>query len=768
MTFLSPWFLYALGAAAVPLLLHLVRRRRIRVMPWAAWRFLVASQQRLKRRLRIEQLVLAAVRAAIVALIVLAFARPAIRTQGASRSSDGPVHAVIALDNSASMGYEREGRTDFARAREIAETIIRKTLKQGDTVSVALISSSPTTPLKHPSHDLESARTLVRNARMSSLATDYDKAAKLCLELCAAGRAPRKEVFIITDSQRAGFGDSGAKSNGGDAGPWTRLARVARLTWVNVAQRTRPNVSVSHPVLSRAMVTPDVPVRIEARIANRTGSPIESLSARLEVDGRGGAAAPLRLRDGGVEVASFVHAFSSPGVHTGRIVVGQPDGMTADNSAWFAVRVRPTLRVLVVGSPAVGTTASDSLYVTTALAPTGASEGQTGNMTARAVATLGEASSLAGAYDVVVFAGARSVSNAEATRLRSFVSSGGGLLVFPSARGASGLAPLWSSASGPLSPVRIGERRIHAQDDPAGLDAASVAHPSLAMFRTTDESELSAARVSVSYDVGPPSPLPPPTRGGGGTGAPADGDRGGGGTGAPADGDRGGGETGQLDTMLRFADGRAAIVQAPVGEGRVIVCAFPAGIDGGDLPLKAAYVPLLHQLVSYLAASDPTHRMVTVGGSCALRFGIENAARRFVLALPPDTTQAIGGDGASRRNVPLNGVTGPDSILVRCPVTTATGPHTVSVLDASGQVRGADAYVANLAEAESDLTVAGETEIAALTGSVPMAFASDADNIERVVRANRFGSEYWSTLLLVALSLMAVEAYLARAFGRRS
>lgn len=126
-----------------------------------------------------------------------------------------------------------------------------------------------------------------------------------------------------------------------------------------------------------------------------------------------------------------------------------------------------------------------------------------------------------------------------------------------------------------------------------------------------------------------------------------------------------------------------------------------------------------------------------------------------------------GGVAASGR-VPLTATVGPDAIVVRCPATTRPGPHTVSVRDASGQERGVEGYVANIAEAESDLTTASDDEIAAQTGSIPMAFATDADNIERVVRANRFGVEYRVPLLMGALALMALEAYLARAFGRRS
>src|SRR5438270_4195092 len=62
------------GAAAVPVVIHLLNRRRYRVVEWAAMRFLLAAQRKNTRRMRIEQLLLLACRVLIVLLIVLAMA----------------------------------------------------------------------------------------------------------------------------------------------------------------------------------------------------------------------------------------------------------------------------------------------------------------------------------------------------------------------------------------------------------------------------------------------------------------------------------------------------------------------------------------------------------------------------------------------------------------------------------------------------------------------------------------------------------------------
>src|SRR5258708_35263858 len=60
------------GGVAVPIIIHLLNRRRYRVVVWAAMRFLLAAERKNAKKMRIEQLLLLAVRTALVLLLVLA------------------------------------------------------------------------------------------------------------------------------------------------------------------------------------------------------------------------------------------------------------------------------------------------------------------------------------------------------------------------------------------------------------------------------------------------------------------------------------------------------------------------------------------------------------------------------------------------------------------------------------------------------------------------------------------------------------------------
>src|SRR5579862_7319206 len=98
MSFLNPVFLGALALVGIPLLIHLIRRRKLRTIRWAAMEFLLQSQRKQKRRLRIEELILLALRMLIVALAVLAFARPVLRSLGLPLlGQNAHVYAVIVV-----------------------------------------------------------------------------------------------------------------------------------------------------------------------------------------------------------------------------------------------------------------------------------------------------------------------------------------------------------------------------------------------------------------------------------------------------------------------------------------------------------------------------------------------------------------------------------------------------------------------------------------------------------------------------------------------
>src|SRR5450755_2630252 len=61
-----------IGAVSIPVIIHLINRRRYKIVPWAAMKFLLAAQKQTRKRMRIEQLLLLLCRILILALILFA------------------------------------------------------------------------------------------------------------------------------------------------------------------------------------------------------------------------------------------------------------------------------------------------------------------------------------------------------------------------------------------------------------------------------------------------------------------------------------------------------------------------------------------------------------------------------------------------------------------------------------------------------------------------------------------------------------------------
>src|SRR5207249_2671544 len=77
-SFLNPAFLWALPAAAIPIVIHLLSRRRLPEVSFPTTQFLRDLEPQEIRRLRLREILLLILRTLAILLLVLAFARPSL------------------------------------------------------------------------------------------------------------------------------------------------------------------------------------------------------------------------------------------------------------------------------------------------------------------------------------------------------------------------------------------------------------------------------------------------------------------------------------------------------------------------------------------------------------------------------------------------------------------------------------------------------------------------------------------------------------------
>ncbi|HME61822.1 MAG TPA: BatA domain-containing protein, partial [Candidatus Binatia bacterium] len=121
--FLYPAFLIGLLAASLPILIHLLNRRKLQRIQFPAVRFILLSQKRISRSYRLRHWLLLALRTLAVVFLVLLLANPIFQTGAGLFAGGGPVSLVVLLDNSLSMTWSGDGN-GFKQAKDAARLLI--------------------------------------------------------------------------------------------------------------------------------------------------------------------------------------------------------------------------------------------------------------------------------------------------------------------------------------------------------------------------------------------------------------------------------------------------------------------------------------------------------------------------------------------------------------------------------------------------------------------------------------------------------------------
>jgi hypothetical protein len=424
LTFLNAAFLFAALAALLPLLIHLISRRRVATVDFSSLRFLKELERRKIRRVRLRQILLLVIRSLIILLAALALARPTLRGAfGGSARAHARTSVAIVLDDSASMSRERDDGRLFDRAVAIAEELA-SLLDEGDQAFLITAGSPTERPLGDGTFSPDVLRETVSELTARYTSTDYTGAVRDALALLAGSRNLTRELYIIGDMQRTGWSPAESTAGVGVAVESAEEPADAERTSVYFMPLSAPSSNVS--------VTS---VLAERRYGGTPG--LFTITANVRGHGWRGGDIPVRLfLDGvqagqaGVEIgpddsgeARFSVSVDENVWHSGRVELS-PDAMSADNARHFVIpRIRRT-DVLIVKNE-LDDDVEDAYFIERALDPTGES--------ARFACSVAAARTLSGQdrgrFAVVVLADVERLDADGTAWLRDHVSSGGGLLL---------------------------------------------------------------------------------------------------------------------------------------------------------------------------------------------------------------------------------------------------------------------------------------------------------------------------------------------------
>lgn len=376
--FLNPLMLWGLGAAAVPIAIHLLHRRRFQRQRWAAMEWLLLAANQNKKRLQMENLLLLLARTCAVLFLALALTRPSFSEVPALLGAQQKTHLYVLLDNSASMSARSGTRSAFDEALGAVASQIAQ-LADDDPVSLVLTndvwgegrhSGRPRMILKDV-RDHSAVRRRLGEMKTAATRADLADALRTLDEAVPSTGTMRRRVAIISDFQAVTVEGSGAGGAPDEAKADAVRSVIERLHGKGAevlpiqVGREVANVAITdlRPAEDRDVVQGATAI-FHAEIRNYSDR-AQRVEVKFRVDGReigdstqivemparaaGTAPAPSAT-------AQFWTVFTDKdvGVHVITATI-QTDAMPLDDSRGLAFSVRPQVRVLLVdGEPSGG------------------------------------------------------------------------------------------------------------------------------------------------------------------------------------------------------------------------------------------------------------------------------------------------------------------------------------------------------------------------------------------------------------------------------
>jgi len=392
---LTPLALAGLVAVGLPVWLHLLRKHKTTPLPFASLMFFERRTQSSIKHRRLQYLLLLALRAAVIALLAFAFARPFLHSRLAALAG-GPKLTVLAIDNSFSM---RDGDR-LARAKREAADVASK-LRDQDKLQVLAFGSQV--------HVMGDSAAAIQTIQPTDTRSSYAELSRALRSIAQSSRLP-VEAHLFSDMQK-----SSLPANFADL----RLGESVRLIAHPVADRRAANFAVES-VNAPRRVYGSGKARVEATIAGY-GTDQVKRRVSLVLNGREIDSKTVDVPAGGRAAAEFLPADLPFGLNRGEVRIDSGDNLPDDDRFYFSVERAEARRVLFVHE---GRNQRDALYFRTALEAAAESAyaldavpvEQSGNLDLHK-------------YAFVVLSDVGSLPASFETALRDYVRAGGSLLV---------------------------------------------------------------------------------------------------------------------------------------------------------------------------------------------------------------------------------------------------------------------------------------------------------------------------------------------------
>ncbi|HUL43383.1 MAG TPA: BatA domain-containing protein [Bacteroidota bacterium] len=712
MTFLNPFVLLGLAAAAIPVLFHLLTLRKLRTVEFSTLTFLKELQQTRIRRLKFRQLILLLIRILLVIFIVLAFARPALHgTLFTGIGTEAHSTILIIFDDSFSMDASDEHGERLKQAKDAADKLL-SVVKQGDEIYFLKLSDLPKVTVNPPTHDVGVIRRALQETQVSDIRHTLDDGLTAALPLLRRSTNANRELYIISDMQKTLFELPQGKRADSLADQHTAVFLIP------IGSKEISNTAVDSVRVQSTLLEEGKPASIYASFRNFSNGPLSNSVVSVYLDGTKQAQSSVSLEPYGASSLEFQVNPSHSGFLRGYVEL-ENDALDIDNRRYFTMYIPDRINVTIVGTDDAGNN-----YLSLAIQAAGRGNGP----------SLVSVQQVAGDklpqvdlnhVDVLICTNVRSFNSSDADRIRSFLQDGGGLILFP---GNDIVAQNYNSTLFPLldippiqgivtAPAGSAQISFRNTDLDHPLLNTMYEHDRFAQKRTSEQIESPAITQAVQRQPGK-----------------------------------------RARTIISLSNGTPFLTEHPVGTGKVLFYSVSPTPRWSDFPFKALFAPIVYRSIIYVSPKEHQQSSFITGTQPTLMISeTVQPGKQFTIKSPDNTedrvqpsVQSTGGSGFTT------------AMTVQSPMLRIPG-----VYELDNGTKPVSVFAVNIDPHGSDTRRAASEDEEKLWQRHGIASDRVTDlpagtTMQSAILQTRFGVELWRYCVAIALLLALTEMMIAR------
>ncbi len=582
-----------LAAGTVPIIIHLINRRRYRRVPWAAMSFLLRAKRRAARTVWLEHWLLLLLRIVLIVLLGLAVARPFTSSSHLADLTGSRGLRIILLDNSLSMqAVDTSGVSRFDQAKAYVDRLMAS-FSEKDTVSLITTAYPAKAVIGHPESDRRVIRERISAVPDTQLRADFHGAVSRIEDVLAGVDIARGgcSVHVVSDYPLHRMLSTQRGKHDVDSAPATvttlALRRLAdkltqsshELTLVRVPSLDNENIAVSDLSLSSTLVATGFPLQVSMTVANHGSVSVRGLSLTLRRDQQEVRTETIpSLGPGQQSEVSMSLLFHQPGQYMLEASLDSTyrDALPLDNSRCLAVEVASRMPVLLVdGRRSSSLLSGQSGFIVASLAPemlydqdtppSRSGPSQQESLFAPSIVDPAElASEALDTFPVIYLCNVSRLSQGQWARLTAYVARGGGLGIF-----AGDLIQVenynryaFADGEGLLPGLLQAVESVTNGEDAWTIAPDALPHAMVRELMSFPDSGLFLSRIERYL------PLQPQSR---------------------------------ADVVLHLSNGQPLMIASKFDRGRVLYMATSGDMAWNNLPAKGDFVSIIVNSTAYLA-----------------------------------------------------------------------------------------------------------------------------------------------------------------------